>query len=340
MSVGPAQRVDEFLDLAVEGSSKAAIDLVLRLLDDLVPSGTIISELLVPVQREVGARWQRDELSVADEHLATGVTESALHALVGVDAVPAKTGLVVLACAEGDWHALASRMFAEQLRSRGVVVAFLGASTPADQIATFVRRHRPEALAVSCTSALFYTGVPPLADAAHAAGIPVLVGGRALSGQPDRSRRLGADAEPDDADAAITILDDWREHPPVVRVDPTPLPADALELDRRAGELGEVAFGELARRFSPMATYDDRQIARTREDLAYIVRYVAAAHLVDDPAVFTSFLDWLLEVLAPRGVPRGAVAASLDVLQPLVGEVSRAGGHLITIGRQHLEDTG
>ncbi|MFP4513153.1 MAG: B12-binding domain-containing protein, partial [Acidimicrobiales bacterium] len=187
MSARPDQLVDEFIALAVEGNSKAAVDLVLELLDDLVPSETIITELLAPVQREVGARWQRNELSVADEHLASGVTESALHALVGVDAVRAESGLVVVACAEGDWHTLAAKMFAEQLRGRGVVVAFLGASTPAEHIATFLRRHRPEALAVSCTSPLFYTGVAPLADAAHAAGIPVLVGGRALTREPDRS---------------------------------------------------------------------------------------------------------------------------------------------------------
>ena len=85
--------------------------------------------------------------------------------------------LVVVTCAEGDWHAIAAHMFAEQLRSRGVVVAYLGASTPADHVARFFARHRPEVVAVSCNLPLYFRGLSRIADVAHALGIPVLAGG-------------------------------------------------------------------------------------------------------------------------------------------------------------------
>lgn len=333
-----SQLLDEFLAYALAGDSRRGAGQVLRMLDDGVPAETIITDLLAPAQREVGERWHRNELGVADEHLVTGVTESALHALAGAETVPGTTGLVVVACAEGDWHALSARMFAEQLRGRGVVVAFLGPSTPADHVARFVKRHRPDALAISCSLPIFYGGIARLTDVAHGFGVPVLAGGRALHDAPERADRLGVDAYAEDIDEALATLAGWRKRPPVLRPDATPLPVDAIELEGRAGELGAAAFGELVRRFPPLAGYDAQQVARTREDLVFIVQFVAAALLVDDPSVLTTFLDWLGELLAERDVPPAALAGGLGALHLLISAVSPAGGRLGELGLRHLAD--
>ena len=78
---------------------------------------------------------------------------------------------------------------------RGFAVSFLGASAPADHVASFLSRRRPDALAVSCAMAPFFGGVIRLADAAHRHGIPVLAGGQALGRAQARGAAcLGADA--------------------------------------------------------------------------------------------------------------------------------------------------
>lgn len=335
-SADPADLVSTFLDLALLGQSRDAVAITLELLDAGVPEDEVIGDLLAAAQRQVGEGWQQNLLSVADEHLATGAAESALHALAAATPAPAETGLVVVACAEGDWHAVAAHMIAEQLRARGVPVAFLGASTPADHVASFVARHRPAALAVSCNLPLFYSGVARLADAAHASGVPVLAGGRALRAGGARAGRLGADGSADDVNDAVATLAAWGQQPPAVLECATVLDADGLELQARADELGASAFHDLADRFPAMSGYDDRQIARAGEDLVFIVRFVAAAQLVDDDLVLTEFLDWLTDLLAARGVPAAAVAAGLEVLQPRLAGVSPAAGMLGDRGIRHL----
>jgi hypothetical protein len=104
----------------------------------------------------------------------------------------------------------------------------------------------------------------------------------------------------------------------------------ALELDARAVELADLAFDHLAQHFPAMGGYDDRQRRRTHEDLVYIVRFLAAARLVDDDEVFRTFRAWLERLLAVREVPVAAVTAGLDSLVPLLRDVDEHAWRLAT----------
>lgn len=328
--------LDQFITHALARDTGSAVGIALGMLDRGVPADSIIEGLLAPAQHQIGERWQRNDLTIADEHLATGIIDSAVHALAGTVAVPGTTGLVVVACAEGDWHGMAARMFSEQLRCHGVVTAFLGASTPSDHIAAFIARHNPEALAISCSIPFAFGGVTRLSNVAHSHGVPVLAGGRALKNAPARAHALGADAWGNNVFDALAQLDDWRANPPQMHTEASTLPEDAVELDARADELAAIAFDQLTQHFPPMASYDTRQIARTCEDLAFILRFVAAAVLVDDRIVLTDFLDWLGVVLTARGVPSTALVAGLEALQPIIEQISPAGAALGHLGQEHL----
>ena len=323
-----ADLVEGYLEHAVAGDSQFSVRLALNLLDRSVPFDEIIVGLLGVAQHEVGQRWLRNEWTVADEHLASGATQKALDAIANSVEAPAAGGLVVVACAEGDWHSLPAQMFAEMLRSHGFTVAFLGASTPVDHVGKLISRHHPDALAVSCNLALFFSGVTRLVDAAHRHGIPVIAGGRALGVGPDRAARLGVDAWAAGVDDAVRILHEWQRQPPAIHTEPTPINGTLLELDAMAPEIAGAAFEALTAAYPPMATYNNSQLARTKEDLAFITQFIAAARLVNDPSVLADMLDWLRTLLATRGVPSGAVAAGLTVLAPVISQVDPQAGQL------------
>lgn len=325
--------VEEYLDVAEAGDSRAGVRVTLGVLDRGAPYDDVIVDLLAAAQRESGERWMRTQWSVADEHLVSGVTQKALDALASTVVDEPTTGPVVVTCAEGDWHSLAGQMFAEQLRGRGVGTVFLGASTPAAQVEGFLSRHGAEALAISCNLPLFFRGVTALVDAAHAHGIPVLAGGRGLGTDPRRSQRLGVDAWADGVDSAIHVLDGWRRDPPLL-APPVVLDPRALELDARAPELGDRAFTSLERSLPMLAAYVDAQRARTVEDLVYIVRFTAAARLVDDTAILADFLVWLFEVLSHRGVPSEAVRSGLLALEPGISRIDPEAGRLLLTAAQ------
>jgi hypothetical protein len=87
-----------------------------------------------------------------------------------------------------------------------------------------------------------------------------------------------------------------------------------------------------------MADYDERQIARTGEDLVFIVRFLAAALLTADHTIFGDFLDWLQNLLVQRGVPPQALVAGLEALRPVIEAVDTGAALLLDLGRQGLLD--
>jgi len=325
--------VAPFLDLAIHSDGPAATRLILDLLDRGATAETVIVDVLAAAQFETGRRWLRNDWTVADEHVVSGVTQRALDAVANTAMPPTRDGSVVVACAEGDWHSLPSQMFAEIIRSHGYHVTFLGSSTPADHVARLLTRDRPDALIVTCNLALYFGGVSRLANAAHLAGVPVIAGGRALNGP--RALRIGADAWEADVESTLGTLRQWADRPPPPS-DPITGDRLAVRLDIDSTALAAVAFDSIMDSHPHLRDLNAQQIDRTREDLVFIVRFIAAARLVEDPTVLTEFLGWITELLEARRVPVEALVAGLDALAPVVEAFDREAGELIRQGRRHL----
>ena len=325
----PRNYVGPYLVDAIVGNRRPAVQLAIGLRDTRVSEDRIVEDLLAAAQREVGERWYRNEITAADEHLASGVAAAALDALAAEMRPATREGLVVVACAEGDWHSLAAQMFGESLRALGFAVTVLGASTPAAAVADLLERTGASVLAVSCNLPIFFPGAVSLINAAHATGVPVIVGGRAFGDDARRARRLGADAWAADAAGASATLTGWAEQPPTVTADPVLLDAAALRLFTQATSVAADAIADLRLGFPAMAAYDQEQLARTQDDMVFIVQFLAAATLAGDDTIFSSFLIWLHELLLARGVPTAALAAGLSALAPVVAVLEPGAADLL-----------
>ena len=88
-----------------------------------------IRDALMPYLREVGERWARRQVSVAQEHFASRLIEGRLLALArGWNRGTCRRA--VLACPPGEQHTLPLVCFGLILRSRGWRNIYLGAETP------------------------------------------------------------------------------------------------------------------------------------------------------------------------------------------------------------------
>jgi methanogenic corrinoid protein MtbC1 len=273
--------------------------------------------LLAEVQKEVGHRWQQQEFTVADEHGATALVDLALTAAcleAAPSRPPAAEGAVVVACAEEEWHVMPARMAAELLRAGGRDVVFLGASTPAEHLRRFLATGPPAAVALSCTVPLHLPGARRSVSASHAVGVPVLAGGAAFGTAPSRATAIGADAWASSTGSAATILGGWVNSRPALAA-PTADEAPALALAAERPALVERAMSALAARYPPLAHYTAWQLARTREDFGYIIRFVEASILATDDSIVTDFAAWLASVLAARGLPDRIVPLSIGMLR-------------------------
>ena len=331
--------VDRFVECLARRDRRAAARQVLGLLEAGVAAQDLVQGLLGPAQVEVGRRWEANQWSVADEHAATAITDAVLGALEWRIEVAEDQGHVVVTCAEGEWHSLPARMAADVLRSHGWQVTFLGASTPADHLHRLLAEVGAVAVVISCSVPIFLGGALRSVQGAQSAQVPVLVGGRAFGPDDLRARRLGADGWAPDPVAAARLLASWRQQPPAVGKRPAGMrDAEPLELEASRPDLVEAAMSELFLRFPPLAGYSHAQLARTREDLGYMLQFVEAALLTDDPRIFLDeFLPWLTRVLVSRGLPAGVVTVGLEALGAVLDAFPRS-RQLIGQGRQLAAD--
>ena len=304
--------VRAFVQHLLSRDRAAAIDLVMGLADRGTPPADLLTQLIGPAQAEIGDRWHRNECSVADEHAATAISETCVALLAAHDAVrpPAELSVAVV-CPDGEWHALAARLTAEVLHDAGCDVHLLGGSLPAAHLERFIAAVGPDVVALSCSTPLSFDGVLDAVHVAHAAGIPVMAGGRGLGPDDRRAIALGADLWAPSGQAAADLMS--RPLPTSLR-QPTADVGRAIQLAAARGAVVDAAVRELAVRLPAFERFSDEQKARTREDFTYILQYAEAALLVDDRRLFAEFLAWLDELLAGRGLPPNVLGVSLDVL--------------------------
>jgi methanogenic corrinoid protein MtbC1 len=151
----PARTESDGFRLSVAGERRALLDLVCGWQDEAGVSFAL--RQLARVQDEVGEAWLRNEISVAQEHRATGLAQLALSLLAPHTAGapgPRPRGRAVVACAEGDWHAVGPRIAADLLELEGYEVEYLGANTPASELLRACRAVQPVLVGI---------GVAPLA---------------------------------------------------------------------------------------------------------------------------------------------------------------------------------
>lgn len=133
-------------------------------------------------QRELGRLWEENTVSVAQEHLASAISSTALaHVYDRAPREPSNGRKVVVACVEGEQHDLPARLVADALDLAGFEVRFLGASVPTDHLLLLLQDERPDLLALSVTMAFNVPAVRAAVERVRRAdpGLPLLVGGNA-----------------------------------------------------------------------------------------------------------------------------------------------------------------
>src|SRR4051812_43375690 len=71
----------EYLAALLAPDPARARDLVVGALDDGTPAADLYLRVLAPAMHEIGSLWERAEISVAQEHIATQITQGVLAQL-------------------------------------------------------------------------------------------------------------------------------------------------------------------------------------------------------------------------------------------------------------------
>lgn len=203
----------EYQAAVLDGSRHAAREAVDRAVAAGLDLRTIYLDVLQPTLREIGRLWQLNEITVADEHLATAITQMVMARLY-TDFAPGvahRGPTLVGACAETERHDIGLRMVCDLVEVEGWDAVYLGNTVPLDSLVTTVRRRRPEVVALSASIAPHLPQIRSAIEAIRGLGDVkwrplILVGGRPFLENRDLAGRLGADVVAENAAEAVSLL--------------------------------------------------------------------------------------------------------------------------------------
>ncbi len=167
--------------------------------------------VIAPAMAEVGRLWATARISVAEEHLATQVSQIVLAGLGA--RLPATTDVgrgrvAIVASTPGERHALGTQMVADFLEIQGWQVLALGADVPARELARLAGSRRATVVALSTALPGNLLAVTRTCQLLRQLDPPphILVGGGAYRDGPVQAGAVGADAFAADPEAMLAHL--------------------------------------------------------------------------------------------------------------------------------------
>ena len=159
-------------------------------------------DALAPALAAIGSAWAAGEISIADEHRATAVTNRLIGRLGPRFHRPGQTrGTIVLGAVAGDHHAVPTAIASDLLRGNGFTVFDLGANSPVESFLD-TAGSADRLIAVGITSSAAGTDDQMIATVAaikEELQCPVVIGGHGIGSK-------ARDAHPDAITASATEM--------------------------------------------------------------------------------------------------------------------------------------
>lgn len=178
-----ANLYQSYLASLLRGDKGGCFSIVNTLLDDKIEIRELYTDLFQKSMYSVGELWERNEISVSREHLATTITENMLsitypHLFTGVQSEKK----AIISCTANEYHQLGGKMVADIIEMHGWDAHFLGANTPVKELLKFIDEIQPDFIGLSLA---VYFNLPALkvtleAIHTHFQNLDILVGGHAF----------------------------------------------------------------------------------------------------------------------------------------------------------------
>ncbi|MGP1908349.1 cobalamin B12-binding domain-containing protein [Metabacillus sp. JX24] len=182
--------------LLLDGNEREAVQLVKD--HSHLSRIELFEELFTPAMQHVGDLWENNEITVADEHLASVVCDFILSTLYPLEQHPESENRnkAMLLCVEGEQHYLGLKMVNGLFDQQGWETHYLGPNLPLEYALKKAELWKPEVICLSVSIVYHLPNVKKYIDALSA--LPnhpaILLGGR-IVGQYDISPYCSGNTE-------------------------------------------------------------------------------------------------------------------------------------------------
>jgi methanogenic corrinoid protein MtbC1 len=192
---------EQFVAALVAGDANLAEIVALDAISQGMPVADLYVDVIGAALAEVGHRWEQRRMSIAEEHLATGIAHDVMRLLSRTATrYPRRSReRVLLGAIGGEAHVTGLRMVGDLAEGDGFDVRYLGAQVPVPELTGIVAKHTPEIVGLSVTMAGTAAEVSAALSAIEASGHrprAILLGGRGVTDamRADPRVRYAADA--------------------------------------------------------------------------------------------------------------------------------------------------
>ena len=198
-----------YLQAILHGQRQSAVGIAVESVNQGHSLPDVYADILQASMYEVGLLWETNRITVAQEHMATAITQHVIaHLYPLIKPLLPKRGRMVITGVEGEQHQVGPNIVADVLESDGWDVRFLGANTPAAAVVQAVEDHRADVLGISATMLFNLPNVRRLISAARAVpgrNLSIILGGSAFRATPGLYKELGAVGVALDVRAALRL---------------------------------------------------------------------------------------------------------------------------------------
>ena len=141
---------ENYLIALLDGKRLKCHDIVQKLLDKKIDLKVLYADLFQRSMYRVGELWENNRITVANEHLATAITESLLNLSYPFLFASKRIGKkVVISCTANEFHQVGGKMVADIFELNGWDGHFLGANLPPEEMARFIQEVQPDVVGLS-----------------------------------------------------------------------------------------------------------------------------------------------------------------------------------------------
>ena len=140
-------------------------------------------ELFQRSMYRIGLLWEKERCTIADEHIATRITEGLIELVSNSFTNEKRIGkLALITCIDKEFHDLGARMVAGYFEANGWNTIFAGSNTPEQDIIHLIKEKQPDIVGISIG---FYININRLISLVQVINenFPaqeILIGGQAL----------------------------------------------------------------------------------------------------------------------------------------------------------------
>ena len=182
------QMAGAFAEALMTGDEIAADIAIREAMDAGLTTADIDERLIAPGMWLVGELWERGEITVAEEHIATEITTRvlALQREARRVADSRRGRRVLLATPAGERHVVALHMVSNLLHNAGYDIVMVGPDVPAAALGTSARVHQANVVCMSSTMPGQSNRMLEAIDAVRTEwpSAAFVIGGRGLTGEP------------------------------------------------------------------------------------------------------------------------------------------------------------